>query len=107
MCWSSHLRPPMLCGRSYRSRPVPYGQVMESYQFRMKNTLVSRKVAIIADEFHLFGGQRGLGWRKLDKAGSASQGSVDLAQCDTSVQRCRALLLRAACARTTIAVVPR
>ena len=35
--------------------------------FRQKTTKVSKKVPIIADEFHLFGGQRGKGWRKLDK----------------------------------------
>jgi len=35
--------------------------------FRQKTTKLSRKVPVIADEFHLFGGQRGKGWRKLDK----------------------------------------
>jgi hypothetical protein len=35
--------------------------------FRQKTTKLSRKIPIIADEFHLFGGQRGKGWRKLDK----------------------------------------
>jgi superfamily II DNA or RNA helicase len=35
--------------------------------FRRKTTKLSRTVPIIADEFHLFGGQKGQGWRKLDK----------------------------------------
>lgn len=35
--------------------------------FRQKGTKLSRTIPIIADEFHLFGGQRGKGWRKLDK----------------------------------------
>ena len=39
---------------------------MSHAKFRMKDTLLSRKQAIIADEFHLFGGQGGQGWRKLD-----------------------------------------
>lgn len=42
-------------------------QTMSHAKFRMKDALVSRKVGVIADEFHLFGGQRGMGWRKLDK----------------------------------------
>lgn len=40
---------------------------MSHAKFRMKDTKLSRHTAIIADEFHLFGGQRGQGWRKLDK----------------------------------------
>ncbi len=41
--------------------------VMSHAKFRMLDTKLSRKIAIIADEFHLFGGQKGQGWRKLDK----------------------------------------
>jgi superfamily II DNA or RNA helicase len=32
----------------------------------MKDTKLSRRTAIICDEFHLLGGQKGQGWRKLD-----------------------------------------
>jgi superfamily II DNA or RNA helicase len=39
---------------------------MSHAKFRMKTVKVSRHQAIIADEFHLFGGQGGQGWRKLD-----------------------------------------
>lgn len=39
---------------------------MSHAKFRMKDTLLSRKTPIIADEFHMFGGQLGQGWRKLD-----------------------------------------
>lgn len=41
-------------------------EVMSHAKFRMKDTKLSRKTAIIADEFHMFGGQQGQGWRKLD-----------------------------------------
>ena len=40
---------------------------MSHAKFRQNTTKVSRSVPIIADEFHLFGGQKGKGWRKLDK----------------------------------------
>lgn len=40
---------------------------MSHAKFRGKTTKLSRQIPIIADEFHLFGGQRGMGWRKLDK----------------------------------------
>ena len=40
---------------------------MSHARFRMKDTRLSRTVAIIADEFHLFGGQGGKGWRKMDR----------------------------------------
>ena len=39
---------------------------MSHAKFRMKTTRLSRHTPLIADEFHLFGGQGGVGWRKLD-----------------------------------------
>ena len=36
-------------------------------KFRQQKYKVSRKLPIIADEFHLFGGQDGMGWRKFDR----------------------------------------
>lgn len=39
---------------------------MSHAKFRMPETKLSRTVPVIADEFHLFGGQKGKGWRKLD-----------------------------------------
>lgn len=42
-------------------------EVMSHAKFRMKDTKLSRSMPIIADEFHMFGGQKGQGWRKLDK----------------------------------------
>lgn len=39
---------------------------MSHAKFRMKTVKVSRHQAIIADEFHLLGGQKGQGWKKLD-----------------------------------------
>ena len=41
-------------------------EVMSHAKFRMKDTKLSRTQAVIADEFHMFGGQKGQGWRKLD-----------------------------------------
>src|SRR6478735_7591030 len=41
--------------------------MMSHARFRMKDTRLSRNVAIIADEFLLFAGQGGVGWKKLDK----------------------------------------
>jgi superfamily II DNA or RNA helicase len=43
-----------------------YVHAMSHAKFRMKDTLLSRNVPIIADEFHLLGGQQGKGWRKFD-----------------------------------------
>lgn len=41
-------------------------KTMSHAKFRMKDTLLSRKIPVIADEFHQFGGQQGKGWKKLD-----------------------------------------
>lgn len=40
---------------------------MSHAKFRMKATKLSRTQAVIADEFHLFGGHDGQGWKKLDR----------------------------------------
>ena len=40
---------------------------MSHARFRMKDTKLSRHTPVIADEFHLFGGQKGQGWKKLDR----------------------------------------
>lgn len=39
---------------------------MSHAKFRMKDTKLSRSEAVIADEFHMFGGHGGKGWKKLD-----------------------------------------
>lgn len=39
---------------------------MSHAKFRMKGTALSRSVAVIADEMHLFGGHAGQGWKKLE-----------------------------------------
>jgi hypothetical protein len=39
---------------------------MSHAKFRMKDTKLSRKVPVIADEFHMFGGHGGQGWKKLE-----------------------------------------
>jgi hypothetical protein len=39
---------------------------MSHAKYRMKDTLLSRKVPIIMDEVHLLGGHKGKGWRKFD-----------------------------------------
>lgn len=40
---------------------------MSHAKFRMPRTKLKRTVPVIADEFHMFGGQTGQGWRKLDR----------------------------------------
>jgi superfamily II DNA or RNA helicase len=50
-------------GRQLGVKIIP----MSHARFRQNTTKVSRTVPVIADEFHLFGGQKGKGWRKLDK----------------------------------------
>lgn len=40
---------------------------MSHAMFRQKHVKLSRHVPIIADEFHMFGGARAMGWRKLDR----------------------------------------
>jgi len=39
---------------------------MSHAKFRMKTTKLSRHMPLIADEFHLFGGHNGKGWKRLD-----------------------------------------
>lgn len=41
-------------------------QTMSHAKFRMRSTELSRRMPVIADEFHLFGGQKGQGWKRLD-----------------------------------------
>lgn len=48
-------------GRQFNIEVEP----MSHAKFRMKNTKLSRDTMIIADEFHLFGGHSGAGWKKL------------------------------------------
>lgn len=40
---------------------------MSHAKFRMPKTKLARDEPVVADEFHLFGGQAGKGWRKLDR----------------------------------------
>jgi hypothetical protein len=42
---------------------------MSHAKFRMPATKLSRHVAVIADEFHMFGGHTGKGWKKLQTLG--------------------------------------
>jgi len=42
-------------------------ECMSHAKFRAKTVRLSRTKAVIADEMHLFGGQKGKGWAKLDK----------------------------------------
>lgn len=41
-------------------------EAMSHAKFRQKDTRLSRSKPVIADEFHLFGRNTGLGWKKLD-----------------------------------------
>jgi len=42
-------------------------QLMSHAKFRMPSTKVNRQIPIIADEFHMFGGNQAKGWRKLQQ----------------------------------------
>lgn len=42
-------------------------------KFRMADTKLSRHKPIIVDEFHLLGGQKGQGWKKLDRLATGLQ----------------------------------
>lgn len=41
--------------------------VISHAKFRQKNYQLSRTTPVIADEFHMFGGHKGMGWKKLEK----------------------------------------
>lgn len=46
-----------------------YGMTLETMshaKFRMSTTKLSKTMPVVADEFHLFGGHTGKGWKKLD-----------------------------------------
>jgi superfamily II DNA or RNA helicase len=53
-------------------------EVMSHAKFRMKDTKLSRTTPIIADEFHLFGGQKGKGWQKFDQLARHLQAPIFL-----------------------------
>lgn len=52
---------------------------MSHAKFRQQDTKLSRTQAVIADEFHLFGGHGGQGWKKLDKLAQHLQAPMVLA----------------------------
>jgi hypothetical protein len=54
-------------------------ECMSHAKFRMKTTKLSRLRPVIADEFHLFGGHTGKGWKKLDTLGRHLQAPLVLA----------------------------
>lgn len=54
-------------------------ETMSHAKFRRKETKLSRTKAIIADEFHLFGGHNGQGWKKLDRLAQHLQAPLVLA----------------------------
>jgi hypothetical protein len=54
-------------------------QCMSHAKFRMKGTKLDRNTAVIADEFHMFGGHGGMGWKKLDRLARGLQAPLILA----------------------------
>lgn len=52
---------------------------MSHARFRMKDTKLSKSMAVVADEFHLFGGHGGSGWKKLDRLALGLQAPLILA----------------------------
>lgn len=53
-------------------------QPMSHAKFRMKDTKLRRDQAVIADEFHMFGGHGKTGWTKLDRLAKGVQAPVIL-----------------------------
>lgn len=51
---------------------------MSHAKFRMPGTKVDRLMPVIADEFHMFGGQKGQGWKKLDRLARGLQAPLFL-----------------------------
>ena len=47
--------------------------VMSHAMFRQAKTKLSRHMPVIVDEFHLLGGQTGMGWKKLDRLATGLQ----------------------------------
>lgn len=75
------ITPPATFGQWYQAA-MQLGiniECMSHAKFRMKKTLLSRKVAVIADEFHQFGGHNGQGWKKLDRLALHLQAPLILA----------------------------
>lgn len=54
-------------------------QAMSHAKFRQKTTKLAKHTAVIADEFHLFGGHGGMGWKKLDRLAAGLQAPLILA----------------------------
>jgi hypothetical protein len=54
-------------------------QPMSHAKFRMKDTKLPRAVPVIADEMHMFGGQKAVGWRKLDRLAAGLDAPLVLA----------------------------
>lgn len=52
---------------------------MSHAKYRMPKTKLSRHVPVIADEFHLFGGHQGKGWKKFDTMAGVMPAPVILA----------------------------
>ncbi len=52
---------------------------MSHAKFRMKTTKMSKTMPVIADEFHLFGGHNGMGWKKFDLLAKHSLAPIVLA----------------------------
>lgn len=54
-------------------------QPMSHAKFRQKTTLLPRTLPVVADEFHMFGGHGGLGWKKLDRLAGGLKAPMILA----------------------------
>jgi hypothetical protein len=53
--------------------------VMSHARFRMAGTKMRRTEPLIADEMHLFGGHKGVGWKKLDRIAAGMKAPLILA----------------------------
>lgn len=73
---------PPITHKAWQKTAKKLGMVVETIshaKFRKKDYQTSRTLPIIADEFHLFGGQQGMGWKKMSRVAKGLQAPMILA----------------------------
>lgn len=68
--------------KSWAATAEKFGMAVECVshaKFRMPSYLMSKHLPVIADEFHMFGGHKGQGWKKLERLARGLQAPLVLA----------------------------
>lgn len=66
-------------------------EIITHAKFRQPNYLVSRSRPVVADEFHMLGGHKGVGWKKMDRLAASLQAPMILGSATPNyndVERC-------------------